>query len=263
MRNINIAKNVYQKRILASIAVLVFILGGVGTAYAIQDFGSGNNLVKSVGISSDYGQAWGFNASGKNPTWEAGTVVLSGSTATIAFPAGFNATNIVVFQSNPLYNVQGLLNSSLYFNTMNVKLATENATGVAETNTFTLQYAALEFGTQVNDTSLHAMSDKGVTGVNLFGSQTVSSSIVNQLNKSTAISLFGLATSNFNDRGTILINVNSTGVSSTNHLSVQLYQTYGAPFVINLINVFTDVTAVTMLLVVALVFMGMPRIGRR
>ncbi len=259
----NIAKNVYEKRILVVIVILIFLFSGVATGYVVQDFGNGNNLVKSVGIASDYGQAWGFNATGKKPTWEIGTVTLSGNTAKITFAVGFNVTNIVVFQKNDRYDVQGLLNSSLYFNTMNVKLALVNETGISEKNDFSLSYAAMDFGIQTNDTSLHAISDKAVSGVSLYGSQTVYSSTVNQLNKSTALSVFGLATSNFNDKATIQINLKSTGIGAKDKVIVDLTQSFGAPYNTNLINVFVAVMSVMMLLAVGLMFMGMPRIGRK
>ena len=260
MRKI-LGKNIYEKRVLATLAILIVAVAAGAGAFALQDFGSTSHLVASDagGIS----EVWGINGTGSNPTYELATLTTSGNTVTASFGAGFNVTHIVVFEKNTKYDVQGLLNSSLYMSTLNVKVATENATDVSEPNYAALTSVVEAFGTQINDTSVHSVSDKGVGGANIYATLDVynSTNSVNNLNQTLAFSLFGLGVSNFNDMLTITIGVHSNKtLASTNHLSFEITQTYGAPYTVNLINVFTAVLAVELLLAVLLMALGLPRI---
>ena len=180
---------------------------------------------------------------------------------TATFRGGFNVTNIVVFESNPTYDIQGILNSSLYYSTLNVGLSEANGTGVAETNQYNLSSVVESFGAQVNDTSVNSLADKAITDVGLWTSLTVFSSSVNQLNKTLGFSTFGLAASNFGYMMGININVQTAhALASTNHVSVKITQSFGASSHVNLITVFIAVTAVAMLAAVGLLALGMPRI---
>ena len=255
-------KNIYEKRVWALVSILVFVLVTGGAAFAIQSFGDGHsgNLVSSVGINSDIGQVWGFNGTGKNPTYQAATLTTGSGYVSASFKAGFNVTHIVVFQKNDLYNVQGILNSSLYFSTLNVGLAVQNATAIAEPETFNLTSVTQAFGTQVNDTSLSHQSDKAIVNANPYTVLTTYSNSVNQLNKTVAFSLFGLFASTYNDRMGIIINVNSTGIPAANHLIVKITQSFGAPFNINLITSMAVALTVIMGLSLVTIFLGLPRL---
>lgn len=255
-------KNIYEKRVWALVSILVFVLVTGGAAFAIQSFGNGHsgNLVSTVGINSDVGQVWGFNGSAKNPTYQAATLTTGSGYVSASFKAGFNVTHIVVFQKNDLYNVQGILNSSLYFSTLNVGLAVQNATAVVEPETFNLTSVTQAFGTQVNDTSLNHQSDKAIINANPYTVLNTYSNSVNQLNKTVAFSLFGLFASNYNDRMGIIINVNSTGIPAANHLIVKITQSFGAPFNINLITSMAVALTVIMGLSLVTIFLGLPRL---
>lgn len=256
-----IGRNIYEKRVLALIAVLIVILSGIVVAYSIQSLGNPNKLVTSVGINQDVGQVWGINNTGKAPTYEIAALATGTGYVTASFAAGFNVTNIVVFESNPTYDIQGILNSSLYYSTLNVGVSEANVTGVAQTNQYNLSSVVESFGTQVNDTSIHSLGDKAITNAGLWTSLTAYSSSVNQLNKTLAFSTFGLAASNLGYMLGININVQTLhALSATNHVVVKINQSFGSPFHVDLITVFIGVEAVALLAAAGLIFLGMPRI---
>lgn len=253
-------KNIREKRWLAIIAILIFIAGGFLTAVAVQGIGDSHSgaLVTSVGIQSDIGEVWGMNATGKNPTYQAAVITTGTGYVTATFAAGFNVTHIVVFEKNPIYDVQGILNKSLYFSTLNVGLSEKNAT-VSEPLGVNLTSVQQMFGTQVNDTSLHSINDKAMNAANMYAILTTYNSNVNQLNKSQAFSTFGLASANYGNLYGIVINVHGAGVKKGDALSVMITQSFGAPFNVNLISIFADVFVVEALVAVSFIALGMPR----
>lgn len=251
-----IGKNIYEKRILAAIAVLIFVAGGAITAYGVQALGNSHSgaLVSSNGINSDIGQVWGINNTAKNPTYEAATLTTGTNYVTATFAAGFNVSHIVVFDKNPTYDVQGILNSSLYYSQLNVEI--ETASGV-HTN---LSSVTEMFGVQTNDTSIHNINDKAISAQNMYSYITVYNSGTNLLNKSEQFSTFGLGAGDYSNLYGISINLNGTGVNSAGALAVKIYQTFGAPFNMNLVNIFGDVFVVEALLATVMMGLGLPRI---
>ena len=256
-------KNIREKRVLAIIAVIIFVFGGVVTAYGVQDLGNAHSgaLVSTVGINSDIGVVYGFNGTNANATYEVATLTTTANgTVTATFSDGFNATHIVAFSSNPKYDIQGILNKSLYYSTLNIKSSDGNLTSVSEV-----------FGYQTNDTSMKNISDKAITTSNSYTSLNVYGNGVNHLGKTMAFSVFGLASANYNNMFGIVINLhntnitktvtNSTGVivPSTAHLTITIEQSFGAPFNVNLIDVFADVFVVESIVAVGLVLLGMPK----
>ena len=248
-------KNIREKRILAIIAVIIFVFGGVITAYGIQDLGDAHSgaLVSSVPIANDIGQVWGYNSTGHNGTYQPATLTTSNGVVTATFSVGANITHVVVFEKNTSYNIQGILSKSLYFSTLNVKSSNANVTSVSEA-----------FGYQTNDTSLGNINDKAITPANSYTYMNVYGNGVNQLNKSMAFSVFGLASSNYNDMYGIVINLNHDNVTNANvsldkSVSLVITQSFGAPFNVNLIDVFADVFVVESIVAVGLVLLGMPK----
>jgi len=257
-------KNIWEKRLLALFAVGIFSFAGVGMAFGFEGMSGTSNLTKTVGIGSNIGEAYGYNGTGAHPVWQAATITGIGATSTtikLNFTSGFNVTNIIVFQKNPLYDVQGILNQSLFVNNINIKTSVMNKSGIAEKNTFNLSFVATVFGTQINDTSMTALSDKNVIAADSYSTQVLYSNSVNKLNTSEKMNLFGLGSANYANYGTIVINVNSAGVGSGNNFILSLTQTYSSPNgQINLVNAWTDIYAAVMLVTVGLIALGMPRI---
>ena len=252
-----IGKNINEKRWLVIVSAVIIIFSGVAVGFGLQALAStrSNNLTASVGIGSDIGAAYGFNATGKNPTWEVGTLSFTPKTdsVNVTFARGFNATNVVVFEKNARYDVAGLLNDSYLFTKLNVALTTYSNK--------TLESASLTFGTQINDTSVHSITDKGVAESNVWSSTTIydKTSNVNNLGTSVEMDTFGLLTSNFKNEATIEITLDSSHFTSKSTVSLKITQTFGAPFDINII----EISQVVMLLLgVVLIFgvvLGMPR----
>jgi len=259
-------RNIYQKRVLALVAVALFVFGGFAAAEGMQAIATTRtgNLTGDVYLSSDVGQVWGWNGS----VWEAATLtVTSGSpTVTASFANGFNVSQIVVFDKNPRYDVQGLLNSSYIYATVNVATSVTNATGAAETDNYAIDNAALIVGEQVNYTSMKSSTAKNVIAANDFATEDIYSNNinnnVNNLNTSVAISIFGLGASSYSDYLSEIIHLNGS-MATTEHLSVKLTQTLQQPFNLDLIEDFEVMITVLAMIVLALVLIGMPRIRRR
>lgn len=260
-----IGKNIYQKRILALIAVLILVLGGGLSAMAISGLGDAHSgqLVNTVGVRSDIGYVYGINGTSHNSTYELATLTNGTSSNSIVatFADGFNATHIIVFEKNPQYDIAGILNRSLYYSTLNVGLSEKNSTGVTVPLTMNLSSVTEAFGYEVNDTSTHNINDKNIIPANTYSSINVFGNGVNKLNQTIAFNLFGLGSANYNNLYGIVINLNGT-VSTTNQIAVDITQSFGAPFNVNLIQVFSDIFIVESILAVALVLMGMPRINK-
>jgi hypothetical protein len=260
-------KNIIEKRWLTIIVALVIVSSGAVIGLSFQGLAATgkSNLTSTVGLGSDIGVVYGYNGTGKAPTWEAATLVTSGDTVTASFADGFNVTNIVAFQKNPDYTVGGLLNRSYLFTTLNVQtsvLSVLNGTGISETNNFALQTAGVVFGKQVNDTSTHALTDKGVIEANIWSSTVIYSSAanINNLNKTVEMNALGMLTGSFGYYGTILITLNnSAALASTNHLSVEITQSYRAPFDINVITVSQIAMVILGIIVFVGAIAGMPR----
>lgn len=257
-----IGRNLYEKRILAVLAVMVMVAGGALTAVVVQSMGDAHSgaLVSSVGINSDIGQIWGINTTGKTPTYEAATLTTGTNYVVATFAAGFNVSHIVVFESDPGYDTQGLLNASLYYSTLNVGLAVQNATGIAEPLAMNLSSVVEMVGLQTNDTSIHSTADKTITPGTMYSAITVYSNSANYMNKTRQFSTFGLGAGSYSDLYGISIDLSGKGISSANHLTVKVYQVFSAPFNINLINVFADVFVVEALLAIVFIGLGSPRI---
>jgi hypothetical protein len=196
--------------------------------------------------------------------WEAATLtVTSGSpTVTASFANGFNVSQIVVFDKNPRYDVQGILNSSYIYATVNVATSVTNATGAAETDNYAIDNAALIVGDQVNYTSMKSSTAKNVIAANDFATEDIYSNNVNNLNTSVAISIFGLGASSYTNYLSEIIKLNGS-IATTEHLSVKLTQTLQQPYSLNLIEDFEVMITVLAMIVLALVLIGMPRIRRR
>ena len=87
-----IGKNINEKRWLVIVSAVIIIFSGVAVGFGLQALAStrSNNLTASVGIGSDIGAAYGFNATGKNPTWEVGTLTtpVKGDSVNVTFTKG-------------------------------------------------------------------------------------------------------------------------------------------------------------------------------
>ena len=83
-----IGKNITEKRWIVVIVALIIIFSGVVVALSIQGLAStkANNLTNSVELTKDIGgghkNVFGYNSTGKDPTWEV-VLCTSSSSATM------------------------------------------------------------------------------------------------------------------------------------------------------------------------------------
>ena len=114
----------------------------------------------------------------------------------------------------------------------------------------------------LNVAASHALTDKGVIEANIWSSTVVysNSANVNNLNQTVEMNALGMLTGSFGYYGTILITLNnSAALASTNHLSVQITQSYGAPCDINIITVSQVAMVILGIIVFVGAIAGMPR----
>ena len=257
------SRNIYERRTFVVLVVFIFAVAGAAAAFGAQALEStnGNALSGNVYLTADYGQVWGYNGTGHNPIWEAATLTTSGHSVVASFAAGFNATNIVVFEKNPTYDVQGLQNTSYLYSTLNVGTAVLNETSIAKADTFNLTYASLVFGTQINSTSLHSAGAKSVIPGNAYATQVYYTSSANNLNQTEQLDYFGVGATSYTDFASIVIDMSSTGISSTNHLSLTVSQDFQQPMNVNLITVYQVVIILVGVALIGLVIIAMPRMS--
>jgi hypothetical protein len=257
------SRNIYERRTFVVAVVFIFAVAGAAAAFGAQALEStnGNALTGNVYLTSDYGQVWGFNGSGQNPTWEAATLTTSGHSVVASFAAGFNVTHVVLFQKNPKYDVQSLQNTSYLYSTLNVGTAVDNATSVAAADTYNLTYASLVFGTQINSTSLHSAGAKSVIQGNAYATEVYYTSGTNNLNQSEQLDYFGVGSTSYTDYASIVIDLSSTGISSSNHLSLTVSQDFQQPMNVNLITLYQSVIVIVGVALIGLVIIAMPRMS--
>ena len=250
-------KSIREKRILALIAVVLFVVGGIGTAYGLQALGDSHsgNLVDATPIGNSIHSVYGWNGTTYEP---AILTISSAGVVTAEFPENFTVQHVVVFTNNTALDIQGILNSSRYYSTLNVKLAETSSTGTSVTPTVNVSSVTEEFGTQVNDSSLNHESDKAINSANSFTSLNVYNSNVNELNKSMAFSIFGLASAPYTDMYGIVMNLNGT-MKAGNSISLEITQNFEAPYSFNLIEIFSDMFVVESLVAVGLIILGLPK----
>jgi len=250
-----IGKNITEKRWIVVIVALVIISSSAVVALSIQGLAStkANNLAGST-TTSAIGVVYGYGtpvAKNSTATWVTATLTVSANKVTATFPDGFNLTHIVAFQSDPNYDIQGLLNRSYIFTTVNVK-----TTGVV------LQSAILTFGQQVNSSSLKVLTDKGVVSADTWASTVIynAPSNTNNLNTSVEMSTLGMLTANFADKATIEMTTSSNHtLTNTTPVSVVITQSYGQPFNLNIITISQVVMLVMGILLIFGVVLGLPR----
>lgn len=207
---------------LAFITLIGVLLGSIG---AVQAFGNHpNHLTGSVPLGTTINAAYGINGTGSHAVYKAATFTkTTGDVLTFTWTAGFIPTHIVIFQKNPAYDVHGLLNTSYYYQQLNVETS---LTGKGYANLSSV-YSVV--GTIVNDTTLTSVSDKGFSGVTI--NQTWYDANTNNLNKTEQFSLYALFLSDPNGYVGYVVNVNPNGTIANSTMSLKVTQQFETPFV--------------------------------
>ena len=247
-------KAIYEKRILVVVVTLILSVAAVGTFFAFEQLGNTNSstLTGDIGIKCTVQQAFGWNGT----TWEKGTLGLTSTNVVTVSFTNFAPKKVVIFEGNNSADIKNLVKGDYYYNTLNIKTSgTGNLTGAALTGAY------MVFGTQVNDTSMNNIADKSVSGVTL--NNTVYSNTTNNLNKSYDMGLVDLASGNLKSHATIIITTNaSQKAGATSGFTFTVTQEFQQPANFNLWDDAAIVFSVLGIVVLFLVFLGMPRIRR-
>ena len=165
-------------------------------------------------------------------TWVVRAATLSGDKLTVSTPAGFAAQEIIIEQSNPTYDMQGLLNTSNFYDLVNIATST---TATGGTNHYiNLSAAYFIEGSIVNGTNLKDLSSKGFTLV--ASNTTLYSSTVNKLNTSYEMNLFPMVES-LGSYGGFIVMLNDTNVNATTSMTLTFTQEYQHPFTLNTLEI--------------------------
>lgn len=249
------ARRLEERRVWAAAIGLVLILSGSAMFLGFEGLGSTHNstLTGSVPLSSTVNSVWGINGTGSGAVYEQATLVSSGTKVTATFKAGFEPTHIVAFQRNSVYDIEGILNTSYYYQQLNVQ---PSDTGTNVGANLVGVYAIV--GTIVNDTSLKSIKDKGFSDVAL--NQTWYNSNTNNLNKTVGLNLLGLAKAKWTTQYVgYIINENYSKTNTTGVFSVIVTQQFERPFTLNLIKVTAEIMAVVGFIAVLMLVNAMPR----
>jgi hypothetical protein len=248
-------KSIYEKRVLVVIVTILLSVAAVGTFFAFEQLGAANSstLTGDLGIKNTVQQAYGWNGT----VWEKGSLTLTSTNQISVAFTNFAPKKVVIFEGNATGDVKNLVKSAYYYNTLNVETA-----GTANLSHAALTGAYMVFGTQVNDTSMNSVNDKGVSDV--FLNNTVYTNTTSNMNKSYDMGLVALAGGNLNDKATIILTTNATlKVGATSTYKFTVTQEFQQPFNLDLWNDAAIVFSILGLVALFFVFLGMPRIGRR
>ena len=174
----------------------------------------------------------------------------AGDVLTVSTPAGFAAQKILIEQKNPVYNMQGLVNTSNFYDFVNISTAT-TATGSSAGHYINMTNAYFLIGSIVNGTNMKDISSKAYTDI--YANNTIYSSTVNQLNTSTELSLFPMV-EDLGGYGGFLIILNDTNVNATTTMTLKFTQEYQHPFVLNTLLIIEGVIGVMLIIDVIALF---------
>jgi len=240
------------------VVTLILSFAAIGTVYAFEQLGSTNSstLTGDIGINSTVQQAFGWNGT----TWEKGSLTLTSANVISVVFTNFAPKKVVIFEANSSADIKNLVKSSDYYNTLNVNTHYTGGTGSNITGVLTGAYFV--FGTQVNDTSMNSIKDKTVSAISL--NNTVYSNDTNNMNKSYDMGLVDLAAGNLKDTATIILTTNaSMKAGTTGTFTFKVTQYFQQPYNFNIWDDTSIVFSIMGVFVLLLIFLGMPRIGRR
>lgn len=195
---------------LALAVVLILAVAGV-TIMIEQEMGSAAVKTGDVSIADRITWAAGFNGT----TTKFATLKAVGNTEYVNFTTGFDPTYVVVAAGNPLYDVQGLLNTSDIYQTASISVGkVANGNQAALVSAYAL-IGVINNGTNMKVESSHAPS-------NIADNHTLYSSAVNNLGDQFGYNLFNLFASKFTDQQVYTMNLNYTKLANTTSSSVSI-----------------------------------------
>ena len=208
--------NIKEKPKWLALAV-VLILAVAGIAIMIeQEMGSAAVKTGDVSIADRITWAAGFNGT----TTKFATLKAVGNTEYVNFTS-FDPTYVVVAAGNPLYDVQGLLNTSDIYQTASISIAKQTIGGDPQA---ALASAYALIGVINNVTNMKVESSHAPS--NIADNHTLYSSTVNNLGNQFGYNLFNLFASKFTDQQVYTMNLNySKTTNATGSVSIAFADT--------------------------------------
>ena len=244
-----VARNLTERKWWALIVGAIFVFSGVATIAVFAGLGNahGNTLNGDIGLADRATSVYGYNGT----TWKAASLGLSGDNLKVTFPAGFEAKHVVVFVKNPTYDVQGMLNTSYYYQNLSV---------LDVPTTANLTTAYLVVGHIFNSTSVNSINDKTYTSVAI--NQTLFDNVtgVSNLGSNHAIDLFDLFGTPLSYYAGYELNfAYDKGFNATTVMSFTLNGHLSRPFSIDLLEIVGAVEIAFGVLGVVLLINAIPR----
>jgi len=225
--------NIYgqRRRTMAYASILVILAVIFGSVAITQELAvaKSNSLSGGPTIGNTFSSAYAWNGT----TFVALKATFSGTgneIATFVTPAGFKATQIIILEKNPTYDVAGLLNTSNVYNYANIVTST-SAVGATGGHYINMTAAYMVIGHNVNGTSMTNHASKGWT--NVIDVSTLFNANTNVLNQSKDISLFTLYRSMTSYVGYNIV-LNDTAVNATTTMTLTFTQEFQHPFNFNI-----------------------------
>ena len=237
----NARKAIAYGTLIATFIVIISVIGGMN---ALGDL-KASSLSAGPMISQTEHAVYAYNGT----TWVSLTMYGTGEKLNVTTPPGFKATEILIEQENPTYNMQGLTNTSNFYDFVNIATST---TATSHTNQYiNMTSAYYLIGSINNGTNLKDYSSKAFT--NVYALDTLYSSTVNNLNKSVELSLFPMV-EDLTGYGGYVINLNDTNVSATTTMTLTFTQEYQHPFTLNTLAIIEGTIGVMLVIDVIALF---------
>ena len=244
-------KAVGRKTLAWTVIVVTFLvitlsiagMAGLGATKA-ADLTPGPNIGQTVHAV----YAW------NGTTWVNTGFTNDNTSITVSTPAGFAVKQIVIIQDNPTYDMHGLLNTSNFYNKVNIGLAAadvHNSTTKTAVHTINLTSAYFIIGNIVNGTNMHSIGSKGFSDI--AGENVLYDSSINRLNTSYEIGLFPMVEA-LNEQSGFAINLNDTSANSTNVVTLSFTQQFQHPFNVNVLTIIEGITGAMLMIDVFALF---------
>ena len=237
----NARKAIAYGTLIATFIVIISVIGGMN---ALGDL-KASSLSAGPTISQTDHAVYAWNGT----TWVNLPMTNSGNQLTVKTPDGFKASEILIEQENPTYNMQGLTNTSNFYDFVNIATST---TATSHTNQYiNMTSAYYLIGSINNGTNMKDYSSKAFT--NVYALDTLYSSTVNNLNKSVELSLFPMV-EDLTGYGGYVINLNDSNVNKTTTMTLTFTQEYQHPFVLNTLAIIEGTIGVMLVIDVIALF---------
>ena len=244
-----IARHLHERKWWALIIGAIFVFSGVATIAVFAGLGNmhGNTLNGDIGLGTRTTAVFGYNGT----DWKVADLTTLVGDNVVATWTGFAPTHVVVFVKNPAYDVQGMLNTSYYYQNLSVSTPT--------TGPLTLTSAYLVVGQIFNSSSVNSISDKTYTDVAINQTLYNNATGTNNLGANQQVDLFDLFGTPLSYYAGYELNFHAKSVASNGTVSISLNGHFSRPYSIDLLQVVGAVEVAFGVLAVVFLINAIPR----